>query len=437
MNQLIKKYVYVNYFVQGLTIAINFLYSLIIVRQLGAGSYGEYAVFYNSLVFAVLLLGFNFPSIIAFFIANQKADPSRLLYTACLAILFTTGIVVAALSLSDTLGFSEHVFPGAENKPLWIFFFSAAYLLLQANQLTAAYLNAHKIFIPVSVFSLIANSALLLFWGLLTFGSFSIAGSTFDLIWWVTIAVNLLILFYSIHLILARTPVPKFSKLLETKELRLMARFALIVYLCNTLQFLNYKMDIWFVHYYLGEGPTGIYALALSLSQLIWVFPNAISGVLLHYFKVDQREYSVQMAVHYARITIYFSLLTALLLSLVYYFALPSFYGPQFHETFRVCLVLFLGTIPFSLSILLANLNSGIGFIKFNLYGTLFTFLLGLVLDIILIPFYGMMGAAIAKVVIYVIGLGFQLIVGGVLYKLRWFSLFRFPSFSRSKEIKS
>ena len=138
------------------------------------------------------------------------------------------------------------------------------------------------------------------------------------------------------------------------------------------------------------------------------------------------------MAVHFARLTIYFSLVTAVLLSLVYYFALPSFYGPQFKETFRACLFLFLGTIPFSLSIIIANLNSGIGFVRINLYGTLFTFLLGIVLDILLIPVYGIMGAALAKVVIYVAGLVFQLIVGGVLYKLRWLSLFSFPSFSKA-----
>ena len=107
---------------KGFTIAINFLYSLIIVRQLGAIGYGEYAVFYNSLVFAVLLLGLNFPSIIAFFIANQKVDPARLLYSAWLAILLTTGLVTAALIFSDALGFAKHIFPGSENKPLWIFF---------------------------------------------------------------------------------------------------------------------------------------------------------------------------------------------------------------------------------------------------------------------------------------------------------------------------
>ena len=68
-----------------------------------------------------------------------------------------------------------------------------------------------------------------------------------------------------------------------------------------------------------------------------------------------------------------------------------------------------------------------IGFIRINLYATIFSFVLGLLLDILLIPLYGITGAAIAKVVIYVIGLLFHIIVGHILYKLPWRQLFKFP----------
>ena len=428
MNLLIRKYIYVNYLVQGMTMVINFLYSLIIVRQLGANGYGEYAIFYNSLTFAVLLLGFNFPSILAFFIANKKIDPFRLLFASCLALLFTTALVGFVLGFSDSAGFSSHIFPGGNNKSLWIFFFTAVYFLLQANQLAGSYLNGHKIFIPIAVFSLLANAALLIFWILLMSKVFSVTITTFDLIWWLTILVNFLILVYAVFLIYSRTGVLSISKLINRAELRMIARFTLIVYCCNTIQFLNYRMDLWFVNYYAGESETGIYALALSLSQLIWIFPNAISGVILHYFQENQRQDSIRLATHYARITIYFSLFCALALALIFYFALPAFYGPQFLATYRICLLLFAGTIPFSLSILIANLNSGIGFVRVNLYGTIFIFILGFILDMLLIPTYGIMGAAVAKVIIYITSVAFHLIVGHVLYKLRWLSLLKFPS---------
>src|SRR5450432_1187496 len=90
MSKLIRKYVYVSYAVQAMNVAVNFIYSLIIVRQLGASGFGEYAVFYNSLAFAVLLFGFNLPAVIVFFITNKRIDPGKLLFSSFLFTFFTT-----------------------------------------------------------------------------------------------------------------------------------------------------------------------------------------------------------------------------------------------------------------------------------------------------------------------------------------------------------
>jgi O-antigen/teichoic acid export membrane protein len=210
-----------------------------------------------------------------------------------------------------------------------------------------------------------------------------------------------------------------------------MGGFALIVYLCNTIQFLNYKMDLWFINRYQGDADTGIYALALGLSQLIWVFANAVSAVLLNYYEVGKKEEAVKLALHYGSLSIYFSLAAGIILTAIYYFALPILYGNQFSRVSFLCALLFIGAIPFSLSIIIANLNSGIGFIRINLYGTVFSFLLGLVLDFWLIPVYGVEGAATAKIIVYVSAVLFHIIAGHVLYKLPWAQLFRFPNLRR------
>jgi O-antigen/teichoic acid export membrane protein len=386
MNVLIRKYVYVNYAVQAISVAVNFIYSLIIVRQLGASGYGEYAIFYNSLAFAVLLLGFNLPSIIVFFIANKRIDPGQLLFSSLFITFFTTIALVFLLFESRRLGISVHIFPGGNNRVLWIFFFAAQFFLLQAGQVLAAFLNANKIFIPLALFTLLSNVILLLFWAMITTHILRIDVPAFNLIWWISIAINSAILLYSALLLYRRRLIPSFRRGVGLSGMRIIGGFAIIVYLCNTLQFLNYKMDIWFVNYFHGEKDTGVYALALSLSQLIWILPNAISTVLLNYFQVKEKQRSMELAIHYARITVYASLLTSIVLSVAYYFALPYFYGPPFHETFKVCLVLFAGTIPFSISIIIANLNSGIGFIRINLFATLLILVMGCVLDYALIP---------------------------------------------------
>ncbi len=431
MVVLQKKNIYASYVVQIFNIGVNFIYSLVIVHQLGASAFGEYSIFFNSIAFSVLFFGFNLPSIIIFFIANKRIEAGKILFTSLLFTIFATFCLVLLLFISGYLNIAIHIFPGGHNEPLWIFLFSAMFFLLQTNQVLQAFLNSHKIFIPIAVFSLTCNVLLLLFWISSTFNIIILPASLFNLIWWTNILINAAICIYSVYLIRNKISVSRFWNLINMAELRLVAGFALIVYVCNTLQFLNYKMDIWFIYYYSGKEEAGVYALALSLSQLIWILPNAVSGVLLNYFKVSHKRYSVLLALNYARLSIYVSFISAIVLSVIYYFALPYFYGPLFSSTFTLCLILFIGVIPFSLSIIIANLNSGIGFVKINLYATIFTFVLGGFLDFLLIPEYGMRGAAIAKAVIYISGLIFQIMAGTVLYKLPWKAMFGFPNWRK------
>lgn len=429
MTRSINKYVYVSYAIQAINVIVNFVYSLIIVHLLGASGFGEYSIFNNSLAFSILLLGFNLPSVIVFFIANKRIDPGKLLFSSLLFALAASVFLVFLLFKSDSLGFAIHIFPNGTNKPGWIFLFVAQFFLLQTNQVFTAFLNTRRIFIPVSAAVLVMNILLILFWALFSFHLFSIDLPLFDLIWWVSIVFNTCIVIYYAWLTFSHTPERLRLKFIGWAELRLLAGFAVVVYLCNSIQFLNYKMDVWFVNYYGEKMDTGMYSLALSLSQLIWILPNAVSGVLLNYYQVHQRGESIKLAMHYGSLSIYLSLFTALILSVVYYFALPVIYGAQFSKVFILCAVLFIGTIPFSLTIIIANLNSGIGFIRINLYATLFTFVLGFILDYLLIPVYGITGAAVAKITIYIAGLIFQVLVGGHLYKLPWKDLFKFPDF--------
>ena len=423
----LEKNISFNYIFQVFTIGINFVYSLIIVHQLGASGYGEFSIFFNSIAFAILLFGFNLQGVIVFFTANKIIEPGKLLFSSIAFVFITAAILAVLLSFSGELNFSQHVFPGGNNKSIWIFFFTAMFLLLQLNQILAGFLNANKIFIPISFFSFLCNSALIIFWICIIFKLINIPAERFNLIWWASIIMNSCIALYAFWLIKKRVAVNISMKLLSIPEVKIISAFIVIVYLCNTIQFMNYKMDIWFINYFVDDAHTGVYSLAISLSQLIWILPNTISAVLLNYFQVKQRESSIKMAVTYAQLSFYFSCITAFVLLVIYYFAIPAIYGAEFSDTFLLCAILFLGAIPFSLSIIIANLNTGIGFVKINLYATVFVFLVGLMLDVIVIPKYGMIGAAIVKAGVYNLGLVFQLIMARKLYNLQWTNLFKLP----------
>jgi stage V sporulation protein B len=433
----LKRSIYASYIVQVIAVAVNFIYTLVIVHQLGAKGYGDYSLFFNSLAFAILVLGFNLPSIIIFFTANKKVDEGKLLHSCIFFNLISSALLGLVLAWSDRIGFSHQVFPGGENKGILIFFFVAQFFLIQTSQVLTAFLNAHKIFIPAAVLSLFGNLCLLTFWVLFNAGLIQIGSDVFNLVWWVAITINLLVTAGLILLLRKNQVLPAYNGLISKADVGLLKSFILIVYLCNSIQFLNYKMDLYIINYFSLREDVGVYALALSLSQLIWVLPNAISGVLINYFRVNEKENSVELAVNYARLAFYGSLVCAAILLLVYYFALPLLYGPSFHETFRLCAILFIGTIPLSLSIIIANLNSGIGLVKLNLYATVFVFILGLVLDIIFIKLYGLTGAAMVKSFVYIAGLAFQIAYAKRFYKLSLWSLLRIPDLKLITSLKN
>jgi stage V sporulation protein B len=258
-------------------------------------------------------------------------------------------------------------------------------------------------------------------------GMIQVGTPVFNLVWWVAITINLVIITGLIWLLGKHGALPAYHGLISKRDLGLLKNFTLIVYLCNSIQFLNYKMDLYIVNYFGLREDVGVYALALSLSQLIWVLPNAVSSVLINYFRVNQKEDSISLGVNYARLSLYGSFICAAILLLVYYFAIPLVYGGSFQETFSLCAILFIGTIPVSLSIIIANLNSGIGLVRLNLYATVFVFLLGLVLDLIFIRYYGLRGAAVVKSFVYIAGLAFQILYAKRFYNLSLRSVLKLP----------
>ena len=60
-----------------------------------------------------------------------------------------------------------------------------------------------------------------------------------------------------------------------------MVRYSLPLFLGNAVQFLNYKLDVYFVNGWLGLQAVGTYTMAVWLSQMLWLLPNAIGALVL------------------------------------------------------------------------------------------------------------------------------------------------------------
>jgi len=172
----------------------------------------------------------------------------------------------------------------------------------------------------------------------------------------------------------------------------------------NIAQFLNYRLDIFLVGFFLTPFEIGIYTTASSLAQKLWEFPHAIRTVLL--YRVASQTKNSQAIITTTQVTRIIALLMATLCIL---FALGSYplvlilYGTEYISAVVPLVLLMPGVWTLSIGKLLSIHLAGIGKPEIGTLGAVISLIATVTLDLILIPAIGIAGAAIASSVAYTV----------------------------------
>jgi Na+-driven multidrug efflux pump len=82
-------------------------------------------------------------------------------------------------------------------------------------------------------------------------------------------------------------------------------------------------------------------------------------------------------------------------------FIVPSLYGKDFSSVSSIILILLFGIVPIASALAISAFFAGIQKIKVNLYGSIIGLIVCLIFDVLLLPNYGIKGAAWATVFSY------------------------------------
>jgi O-antigen/teichoic acid export membrane protein len=192
--------------------------------------------------------------------------------------------------------------------------------------------------------------------------------------------------------------IPKKLKNINKDEI---LRYAFFVFTANTIQFLCYRMDIWFVDYYQNKNELGLYSLSTKVSQLWWILPQIISYLffpLMSAGKVSTNEFNKII-----RKMLLLATISGVIAIFIYPFFVKYFVGELYEASYRSFTYLLPGVVFFSINILITAKLSASGMVNINLWVSLICFIIVLILDIILIPLYGISGAAIASSIAYAV----------------------------------
>jgi len=187
-------------------------------------------------------------------------------------------------------------------------------------------------------------------------------------------------------------------------------RFGLQGWGANLLQQVNYRFDIVILAGFAASGDVGVYSVAVSITSLAWVLPQALQIVvfprtatldeaaLAGEVSAEQSDDALAKAVRHG---VLLTVPAALLVSLVLLVGVPLLWGGKFSTAIPLGFVLLPGVLVLGVGKILASAVTGRGYPRYALYGGAISMPVTVVLYFALIPSFHAWGAAAASSVSY------------------------------------
>jgi O-antigen/teichoic acid export membrane protein len=411
----LKRGLFYTLLAQAPTLVLYFVASTVMTRMLGDVGRGEYTLITNLSTLLAMLMSLNIGFGVTYFISKQPEDRSRIIGTATTAFLLNALLVPVILWVIAAFpSFTDIVMPDTRiHWAYWAFVYANVMLSL-LNTTISSILLGHKRFNVLNWMSLL--NAGLSAGGMLTLFLLPdpmIGADRLPAVLIVsTITVALVALGWcALYLRFVRvTPRP----ILVWSVLRPMVFFSLIGHLSNLINLINYRFDVWVVDQYRGAAELGLYAVAVGVAQLLFNIPEPFSRVVQPYLFGQKRNEMLSSFRSIARINFTVLLALASFLALIAPWLVPFLFGDTFAPSVRPLRFLLPGIVLSGAAKLLAQLVIQGGLQHFNLLATTCAAVITITLDLLLIPIWGIDGAAIATTISY----GVVLLI--ILATIRW-----------------
>lgn len=188
---------------------------------------------------------------------------------------------------------------------------------------------------------------------------------------------------------------------LRLSLIRDLFKYGLKTHIGNVLKDLSYRLDILIISYYLPAAAVGFYVAAVSLAEIVWKIPDAIGVVLLPRVANIDADSAKLLTPTVCRIVFMLVTIMALTLGLFSQKAIALFYGPEFIPSKDPLLILLPGIISLTLWKIIATDMIAEGFPTEYSLTAMISLITMVILDLILIPLYGINGAAFATTIAY------------------------------------
>lgn len=365
----------------------------IIARVYGPEGNGAYtvALLLPLMLASMLNLGIS-PANVYFLgagkISSQTAWRNTLFLYGGIAI---TGSAVGAVVL---IFFSERWFPGVHPRLLWFALLIFPFSLL-LNFVSSFYqgLQQFKQF----------NIVLLLQPSITLGGVLLLSVSGVESIGWLLsayLAGTCITLITAIKLL---TPLLSAGTDHQENYAKASLTYGIKAHLSNVITFINYKSDIFLVNLFVGPAGAGIYVIAVQFAERLWMLSTAVSTVLLPRLSQlsNDEEKRRELTPLICRWVLTLTLIGSLALLVIAKPLIALVFGPDFTDASKVLAFLIPGIVLWAGGRVLSNDIAARGKPEINFYISTTVLFTNVFANVILIPLYGITGAAIATSMAY------------------------------------
>jgi O-antigen/teichoic acid export membrane protein len=388
--------------------ALSIVAVAIVARALGPTGKGVYDLYWTTANMAVMLFSLALPAGVTYTVARGRLDLSRLMTQLMILSVAIGAFTFCAVRLLATISRFRSFLP------------SDAFVL-QTTAITASALAALTLFRAVIVgqrlfrrASMIdvfrALSGVLSIAVAVTIGARSGSWRLHAVVLANCFAVFMSSLAYLGGIVGTRRP---FSRrgLRSAPELVGALTYAAPAYLANLVQYLNYRIDVFFVSGMSGAAALGNYQLAVMIAESLRLLPTAAQAIIWPTI-ASRQEASIanaNLTIRTARAVFVVTVGGSLLVGGIGYLAIPSLFGRGFAPSVGPLVALLPGLAMFAVTTVLAGYISGIGMPHLNLHASMTGLIATITLDFLLIPRFGIMGAATASSISYSITTAYML----------------------------
>jgi len=188
---------------------------------------------------------------------------------------------------------------------------------------------------------------------------------------------------------------------LDSKILRSFFNFGIRGYIANLMQFMNYRLDALIVNGLLGLVSLGFYSIATAMAEALWYGANALALVLFPHVSSLERKEADRITPVVCRNAIFMTLVGALLMFVVSRQLILVVFGSGMTPALHPLWLLLPGIVTLTAAKVISSYLSGIGKPTYSTYVGAGTVILTVILDLLLIPRFGINGAAVASSIVY------------------------------------